>query len=154
MVKLRKRKSKRQNHPRDRRKSVVRADNARPHVAKRVKQYLEDNNLKSAPHPPYSPDLAPSDFFLFDHVKRLLQGTELQTAEELLDAVVRILADIPFETLMATFHEWLQRLQALTVMENRLNKHSLIQKTSVEFQRETEILRGGLNTMYVPSLQA
>jgi hypothetical protein len=41
---------------RDRRKLVVYADNAKPHVAKNVKQYLEDNNLKSAPHPPYSPD--------------------------------------------------------------------------------------------------
>jgi hypothetical protein len=61
---------------RDRRKLVVHADKTRPHVAKRVKQCLEDKNLKSAPHPPYSPDLAPSDFFLFGHVKRLLQGTE------------------------------------------------------------------------------
>jgi hypothetical protein len=34
------------------------------------------------------------------------------------------------------------------VMENMSNKHSLIQKTSVEFQRETEMLRGGLNTLY------
>jgi hypothetical protein len=40
----------------DHRKLVVHADNARPHVAKTVKQYLEDNNLKSAPHPPYSQD--------------------------------------------------------------------------------------------------
>jgi transposase len=91
---------------------VVHANNARPQVAKRIKQYLEDNNLKSAPHPPYSSDLALSDFFLFDHVKRLLQGTEFQTAEKLLDEEVRILADIPLETLMATFHEWLQRVQA------------------------------------------
>jgi hypothetical protein len=48
---------------RDRRKSVIHANNARLHVAKRVKQYLQDNNLKSAPYPPYSQDLAPSDFF-------------------------------------------------------------------------------------------
>jgi hypothetical protein len=83
---------------RDRRKSVVHADNARPHVVKRIKQYIEDNNLKSAPHPPYSPDCS--------------NWTEFHTAEELLDGVVQILADIPLETLMATFHEWLQRLQA------------------------------------------
>jgi hypothetical protein len=76
---------------RDRRKLVVHADNARPYVAKRVKQYLEDNNLKIASHPPLLP--------------RLLQGTEFRIAEELLDRVVRILADIPLETLMATFHE-------------------------------------------------
>jgi hypothetical protein len=42
----------------------------------------------------------------------LLQETEFQTAEELLDGVIRILDDIPLETLMATFHEWLQGLQA------------------------------------------
>jgi hypothetical protein len=48
---------------RDRRKVVIHADNARPHIAKRVKQYLEDNNLKSALYRPYSPDLASSDFF-------------------------------------------------------------------------------------------
>jgi hypothetical protein len=35
-----------------------------------------------------------------------------QTAEEFLDGMVQILADIPLETSMATFHEWLQRLQA------------------------------------------
>jgi hypothetical protein len=34
-------------------------------------------------------------------------------------------------------------------MENMWNKHSLIQKTSVEFQRETEMLIGGFNTLYV-----
>jgi hypothetical protein len=66
---------------RDRRKLVVHAGNARPHVAKKIKQYLEDNNLKNAPHAPYSPDFAPSDFFLFGHVKRLPQGTGFQTAE-------------------------------------------------------------------------
>jgi hypothetical protein len=91
---------------------VLHPDNARPHVAKIVKQYLEDSNLKSAPLPPYSPDLAPSDFFLFGHVKRLIQRTEFWTAEELLDGAIRILADISLETLMATFPEWLKRLQA------------------------------------------
>jgi hypothetical protein len=40
-------------------------------------------------------------------LSRLLQGTEVQTAKDLLDGVVRILADISLETLMATFHEWL-----------------------------------------------
>jgi hypothetical protein len=41
---------------RDRRKLVVHADNSRPPVANSVKYCLKDNNLKSAPHPPYSPD--------------------------------------------------------------------------------------------------
>jgi histone-lysine N-methyltransferase SETMAR len=60
---------------RDRRKLVVHADNAKPQVAKRVKQYLGENALRSAPHPPYSPDLAPRDFFPLGYVKGMLQGT-------------------------------------------------------------------------------
>jgi hypothetical protein len=50
--------------------------------------------------------------FLLDHVKRMLQETESQTAEELLEAVIQILSDIPLDTLMATFHQWVERLQA------------------------------------------
>jgi hypothetical protein len=95
----------------DRRKLGMHADNVRPHVSTNVKQYMEENGLRTAPRPPYSPDLAPSDFFLFGDVKRALQGSEVQTVEELLAAVVGILHAIPTETLISTFHEWIRRLQ-------------------------------------------
>ena len=36
-------------------------DNARRHVAIPVKNYLENSGWEVLPHPPYSPDLAPSD---------------------------------------------------------------------------------------------
>ncbi|KAG5320448.1 MOS1T transposase, partial [Pseudoatta argentina] len=36
-----------------------------PHVAKPVKTYLETLKWEVLPHPPYSPDIAPSDFHLF-----------------------------------------------------------------------------------------
>jgi histone-lysine N-methyltransferase SETMAR len=83
---------------------VVHVDHAKPHVAKRVKQFLDDHNLRIAPHPFYSPDLAPSDFFLFGYVERPLQGLEFATAEGLLGSVVKILSGIRGEPLMATFH--------------------------------------------------
>jgi hypothetical protein len=77
-----------------------------------VKQYLDENGLRSAPHPPCSPDLVPSSFLFFGHVKRMLEGTQFQTAKALLEAMVRILSDVPFEILMATFRQWMERLQA------------------------------------------
>jgi histone-lysine N-methyltransferase SETMAR len=43
----------------------VHSDNARPHTAKMSRDYAGFNRMKQAPHPPYSPDLAHSDFFLF-----------------------------------------------------------------------------------------
>jgi bifunctional pyridoxal-dependent enzyme with beta-cystathionase and maltose regulon repressor activities len=95
----------------DRRKSVIHADNVRPHVSTRVKQYTEEHGLRTAPHPPYSPDLAPGNFFLSDDVKRALGESEFQTVEELLAAVVANLNAIPTETLISTFHQWIRRLQ-------------------------------------------
>jgi transposase len=46
------------------REMIVYADNSGPHVAKYVTEYMDQNSLKRAPHPPYSLDLAPSDFYL------------------------------------------------------------------------------------------
>ncbi|KAG5318869.1 MOS1T transposase, partial [Pseudoatta argentina] len=46
-------------------KVILLHDNARPHVAKPVKTYLETLKWEVLPHPLYSPDIAPSDFHLF-----------------------------------------------------------------------------------------
>lgn len=45
-------------------------DNARPHVAKTVVEFLARKGVKTVPHPPYSPDLAPNDFFCTLRPKR------------------------------------------------------------------------------------
>jgi hypothetical protein len=47
----------------------VHSDNAWPHTAKMSRDCICLNRMKQALHPPYSPDLAPSDIFLFGHVK-------------------------------------------------------------------------------------
>jgi hypothetical protein len=52
---------------------------------------MAQNAMVIAAHPPYSPDLAPFDFYLFDHVKGLLRGKSFETVERLLSAVEGIL---------------------------------------------------------------
>ena len=49
-------------------------DNARPHVAFAVKNYLENSGWEVLPHPPYSPELAPSDYHLFWSMQNTLTG--------------------------------------------------------------------------------
>jgi histone-lysine N-methyltransferase SETMAR len=56
-------------------KLLVHADNARPHTPKLSTQCFNDNRMKSAPHPPYSPDLAPSDFYLFGMSRDVSQAS-------------------------------------------------------------------------------
>ncbi|UYV66991.1 hypothetical protein LAZ67_4003585 [Cordylochernes scorpioides] len=40
-------------------------DNTRPHAEASVKAFLETLKCEVLPHPPYSPDITPSDFYLF-----------------------------------------------------------------------------------------
>ena len=37
-------------------------------------------------HPPYSPDLAPNDFFLFPYVENKMRGQRFSTSEKAVDA--------------------------------------------------------------------
>jgi histone-lysine N-methyltransferase SETMAR len=67
--------------------------------------------MKQAPHAPYSPDLAPSGFFLFGYVKRKLMGYRAEAPSELLVRIRVILAEIPRDTSNAVFLEWMERLQ-------------------------------------------
>jgi hypothetical protein len=69
------------------------------------------NQMKQAPHSPYSPDLASSDFFLSGSAKGQLMEYRAETPSELLVRIRAILAEIPRETLKAVFLEWMERLQ-------------------------------------------
>ncbi len=62
-------------------------DNARPHVAGNIKWLLEDLKWIVFGHPPYSPDLAPSDYYLFPGLKNHLGGRHFATGDELRAAV-------------------------------------------------------------------
>jgi histone-lysine N-methyltransferase SETMAR len=93
------------------RKLLVHADNACPHTAMLSTQHFNENRMKPAPHPPYSPDLAPSDFYLFGYVKRCLAGLSSEDANQLLAAVEGVLEGINKVTLQAVFLEWMDRLR-------------------------------------------
>jgi len=46
-------------------------------------EFLAKNKVKTVPHPPYSPDLAMCDFWLFSGLKHHLRGKFFETEEEL-----------------------------------------------------------------------
>jgi hypothetical protein len=85
-------------------------------------EYLEANGMDKARHPPYSPDLAPSDFFLFGCVIRMLCGCAFGSSGELLPAVGGILAGIDESILINVSHEWRKRLQKYIDIEGEYIK--------------------------------
>ena len=62
-------------------------DNAPVHTALISKAAVKDCGFQEISHPPYSPDLAPSDFYFFSKLKSDLRGRRFNIDEELQAAV-------------------------------------------------------------------
>ena len=81
---------------------VVHHDIASSRTALSVQQFLQSTNVIVALHPPYSPDLAPLDFWVFPKIKEELAGVSFSRAQDLARAV---------NTSFRGFQKWIQRLQ-------------------------------------------
>ena len=62
-------------------------DNTPVHNSILITDYLTKMGIKTVPHPPYSPDLAPCDFWLFPK----LRGCRYETIEEMKEAVTKVI---------------------------------------------------------------
>ena len=73
---------------------ILQHDNATPHTARVTQGWLEKYGWEILPHPPHSPDLAPSDYHLFGPLKRELAGKRFDDDEELVDHVRKWLQNL------------------------------------------------------------
>jgi hypothetical protein len=64
---------------------------------------LIENQLLHVPHSPYSPDLAPSDFWLLGRIKTGLDGRSFAEPKDLLKGIRESLEGIPAVELTAIF---------------------------------------------------
>jgi transposase len=80
-------------------------DNAPAHTSLLICEFLAKHETTVIPQPPYSPDLAPVDFFLFPKSKSTLTGPRFQTIEELEEKSLWALHAIP----QNTFQNWKKR---------------------------------------------
>jgi hypothetical protein len=89
----------------------IHIDNARPHNSKQSQECIQASKAKRLLHPVYSPDRAPSDFFLFGYLKEKLTAFHCTTRDELKSAIMTISNEIDRETLLAVFNSRLERLE-------------------------------------------
>ena len=62
-------------------------DNCRVHNSKNTSEAIDHFGFKRAPHTLYSPDIPPSDFFLFGHTKTKLKGHYFESADDLINEI-------------------------------------------------------------------
>jgi hypothetical protein len=79
--------------------SHLHVDNAKPHTSKMSIEKIEELAFILEPQPPYSPDLAQCDFFLFGYLKQHLEGKHLTWEDQVIAAVREVFDEIRLQTL-------------------------------------------------------
>lgn len=86
-------------------------DNAPAHASNQIREFCEKTGTNVLPHPPYSPDLAPADFFLFPKLKSVLKGRRFDTVAEIKENSLRDLRAIKPEEFQKSFSKLQRRWQ-------------------------------------------
>ncbi|GFY26793.1 mariner Mos1 transposase [Trichonephila clavipes] len=87
-------------------KIVFHHGNAQAHTSALAAAKLIKLGYELLPHPPYSPDLAPCDFFLFFNLKKSLAGQKCHSNEEVISPQWPTL-----QTSRKLFSDWLRKLE-------------------------------------------
>ena len=74
-----------------------------------VSDYLTKMGIKTVPHHPYSPDLAPYDFWVYPKHKENLRGCRYETIEEMKEAVTKVIDTLTQEDFHGAFQKLLER---------------------------------------------
>ena len=90
---------------------ILHHDNAQAHNALSVKRYLAKNNIPVMGHPPYTPDLAPCDFYLFPKIKYALKGTRFDSVDAVKAKATQLLNSIAQYDLQYCFQQWKIRME-------------------------------------------
>ena len=85
-------------------------DDASADTAAVTLDFLAANDVLLVTHPPYSPDLALCDWFLFPSVKRQLKGKQFQNAEDARAFIEGVILGIPKSTWSGVIDNWFERM--------------------------------------------
>ena len=69
--------------------------------------------IKTVPHHPYGPDLAPCDFCLFPKLEEKLRGCHYETIEEMKEAVTKVIDTLTQKDFHGAFQKLLKRYKCI-----------------------------------------
>jgi [histone H3]-lysine36 N-dimethyltransferase SETMAR len=88
---------------------ILHQDNAPSHTALVTREFLAKNKITTMDHPPYSPDLAPCDFYLFPKVKNIMRGEHFVDVDTIKRETTKLLKELTKEDMQHCFQEWEKR---------------------------------------------
>jgi len=94
-------------------------DNARPHTAAVALAALTEIGETAQKHPPYSPDLAPCDFWAFPTLKRQLRGKRFSSDDQVRNVTAAVLQGMSQNNLFHVSEWFIQCCKKLIQCEGR-----------------------------------
>ncbi|UYV83017.1 hypothetical protein LAZ67_22001780 [Cordylochernes scorpioides] len=85
---------------------ILHVGNARPHTAHVVLQFLAKHSTIQIPHPPYSPDLSPNDFFPYPKLKMNLKGRKFDNVDMIQAESKATLRNLSKSDFISCFDNW------------------------------------------------
>jgi hypothetical protein len=74
-----------------------------------MREFLASNQITVLEHPPYSPALAPTDFFLFPNIKEILKGRHFHNTDDIRSNMMAALKAISQNQFQNCFEWWTRR---------------------------------------------
>ena len=87
-------------------KIIFHQDNAPAHTAQKTITKITELKYELLQHPPYSPDLAPSDFWLFPHLKKFLRGKHFSSNEDVIAVVEEGILPVESKNFRCFIEKW------------------------------------------------
>jgi histone-lysine N-methyltransferase SETMAR len=84
-------------------------DNTPAHTALSLREFSASKQITVREHPPYSPDLAPSELFLFQKIKEILKGRHFDDIEDVRSNTATALKAIPQNHFQKCLEGWTRR---------------------------------------------
>ena len=85
-------------------------DNAKPHKAWIINEFLLENHIEQYQNAAYFPDLRSCDFFLFPKLKKQLHGIRFNDDNEILTALEQAIDSLTKEDFKNCFEDWFVRM--------------------------------------------
>ncbi|UYV75970.1 hypothetical protein LAZ67_13001971 [Cordylochernes scorpioides] len=104
---------------------MLHVGNARPHTAHVVLQFLAKHSTIQIPHPPYSPDLAPNDFFLYPKLKINFKGRKFDNVDMIQAESKATLRNLSKSDFISCFDNWKKRWNG---SNGRLSRHPVLKE--------------------------
>jgi transposase len=84
-------------------------DNAPAHSSHLIQSFLAKHGIPVVRQAPYSPDMAPCDFWLFPKLKMPLKGSRFDSCEDIMWNAMKELRSLPEEAFQKCFQQWRER---------------------------------------------